>query len=289
MIHDPNNMTHRLSTIIHHLSFVFTASVALFLILSPTTTLASSKTLSVPNTSQAPYGYWGQPWQDTCEEASIVMVDNYYRGITSKKIAKKDAKKQLLQLLEIKNQYYGKSLDEDANKVASLINNFYNWEAHVVAEPTLEMLLAELDNGRPIIIPAYGKALKNIYFRNGGPDYHMLVLSGYDKDKKEFICQEPGLNTRGLDFRYKYDTIMNAMHDFTGKKGQTKNGRKMAVFTQKELIDSALTDKDKDGLNKQEELANKTFPWSKDTDKDGFDDKTEINTGHSPIIPAKKK
>lgn len=270
-----------------HKSIILTGLVASVFLFAPTITNAT-QTLQVPNTSQAPYGYWGQPWQDTCEEASIVMVDNFYQGKTNKKIAKRDAKKQLLQLLETKNKFYGKSLDEDANKVANLINDFYNWEARVVAEPTIEMLLAELDNERPVIIPAYGKVLKNPYFLNGGPDYHMLVLAGYDETRKEFIVEEPGLNTRGLDFHYKYDTIMNAMRDFHGLN-KTKTGPKVAIFTKKELTFSALTDKDKDGLNKQAEFAAKTFPWSKDTDKDGFDDKTEIDSGYSPIIPAKKK
>ncbi len=276
MTQDPNNMTHRLSPII----YVTIAISAVFLIF-PSATLAVN--IPIPYTSQAPYANWSQPWQDTCEEASIVMLDNFYQGKTLKKIPKSVAKKQLQNLVDIKNKYYGKSLDEDADKVADLINNFFNWEAKVIEEPTLEQIKTEIDNNRPVIIPAYGKALKNIYFRNGGPDYHMLVLSGYDDVKKQFITKEPGLNTLGLDFRYKYATIMNAMHDFTGKRGQTKTGRKVAIFTQPELTDSALMDKDEDGLNKQEEFTYSTFPWSKDTDKDGFSDKTEIDNGFSPL------
>jgi hypothetical protein len=257
-----------------------------FILLS---TNAEAKTIPVPYTSQAPYFYWAEPWQNACEEASIVMLDNYYQGVTDKKITKTTAKKQILNLLEIKKQYYGKSLDENAQKVVNLINNFYNWEAKVVENPSLEQIKTEIDNDRPVIVPVYGKALKNIYFRNGGPYFHMLVLSGYDEETEEFITKEPGLNTLGLDFRYKYDTIMDALHDFTGKKIDTKNGAKVAIFTQKELVYSTLNDADKDGINKQGEFTYGSFPWSADTDKDGFSDKTEIESGHSPIIPAKKK
>jgi len=289
MIHNSDNMTHRLLNIIYHLSFIFIATISLFLILSPIPTLASSKILQVPHTSQAPYGYWGQPWQDTCEEASILMVDKYYSKPGDYKITKKEAKEALLKILQVKKKYFGRSLDENAEKITNLINNFYNWEAKIVDNPTLEMIKNEIDNNKPVIVPLYGKALKNQFFLNNGPYYHVLVISGYDEEKKEFITQEPGLNIKGLDFRYKYDTIMNAIHDLTDNKKLTKNGRKVAIFTQKELATSAEIDADKDGLTKKEELAFKTFPWSKDTDNDGYNDKMEIDNGYSPIKPAKKK
>ena len=96
------------------------------------------------------------------------------------------------------------------------------------------MIKKEIDNKRPVILPLYGKALKNKYFKNGGPDYHVLVISGYDDDTNEFITEEPGLNTLGVDFRYKYATIMNAIHDFS-VEGKTKSGRKVAIFTSPEI------------------------------------------------------
>lgn len=197
----------------------------LFFFFSPDS--ASAKTLKVPHTSQAPYGYWGQPWQDACEEASIVMVDAFYNN---KKLDKKTAKTKMLDLLKKKNKTFGWSLDENADKVVKMINKFYNWKAEIVKKSTIEMVKEEIDNGRPVILPAYGRALKNPHFKQGGPDYHMFVISGYDDEKKEFIVQEPGTRY-GLDFRYKYDTVMNAMHDFTGKYGQTKTGAKVAIFT----------------------------------------------------------
>jgi hypothetical protein len=200
-------------------------SIAIFLIYP---TSAIGKTIPVPYTSQAPYGYWGQPWQDTCEEASIIMVDAFYND---KKLNKKTVKADLLDILKKKNKAFGYSLDEDASKITKMINKFYNWRAKVVKKPTLEMLKAEIDEGRPVIVPLYGKALKNKYFLNGGPYYHVLVISGYDDAKKEFITEEPGLNTKGLDFRYKYDTIMNAVHDLGSRRSLTKNSKKVAIFT----------------------------------------------------------
>jgi len=36
--------------------------------------------LSIPFTSQAPEKNWAEPWQDACEEASLLMLDAYYKG-----------------------------------------------------------------------------------------------------------------------------------------------------------------------------------------------------------------
>jgi len=223
MTHDPNNMTHRLST----KTIILIVSAVLFSILFTMPAFAAN--LPVPHTSQAPYGDWRQPWFDACEETSIVMVDAYYREYPKKNLNKKIARAKILELFKKKNKTIGWGLDENANKVVKMINKFYDWQAKTVKKPTIEMIKEEIDGGHPVIIPAYGRALKNPRFKQGGPDYHMFVVSGYDDKKKEFIVQEPGTRY-GLDFRYKYDTVMNAMHDFHGR-GKTKTGQKVAIFT----------------------------------------------------------
>ena len=82
----------------------------LLLVFSPTFVFA--KNLTIPFTPQAPYGNWSQPWQDTCEETAILMVDYFYNN---KKLADKSvAKQEILRILNIKNNAYGKSLDENA-------------------------------------------------------------------------------------------------------------------------------------------------------------------------------
>lgn len=257
--------------------------LTLLLLFSPT--LAFAKNLSVPFTSQAPYGYWGQPWQDTCEETAILMVDSFYNN---KKLSDKSvAKQEILRVLKIKTNAYGKSLDENAEQMAKLINDFLIWEATVVENPTLEQIKLQIDASQPVIIPAYGKALKNPRFRNGGPEFHTIVISGYDDDKKQFITQEPG-TSYGLDFRYDYDTLMNAIHDFLPNK-QTKNGRKAVIFTSKNLKTSADADGDKDGLTKTDELKYGTITWLKDSDGDGYSDGLEVAHGFSPTKKPQKQ
>lgn len=236
--------------------------------------------LKVPFTPQAPYGNWHQPWQDACEETSIAMVNNYYQNNFTKKLNVAKAKNDINEIIKIKEGKWGKSLDENTTKVIDLINNFLPWEAKAIINPSLEDLKNEIDNNRPIIIPAYGKALKNPYFKNGGPEYHMLVISGYDNDKNEFITQEPGTKY-GLDFRYSFAIIMDAFHDYK-PNGKTKDGEKIAIFTIGEITDSGKLDGDNDGLSKADEIIYASILWLRDSDGDGFTDGNEVNNGYSP-------
>ena len=241
---------------------------------------AFAKNIKVPFTSQAPYGYWGQPWQDACEETVIAMIDNFYRNksLDNRQVAREE----ILKILNIKNKTFGWSLDEDANKIVKLINDFLPWEARIVDNPSLEQIKSEIDNNRPIILPAHGKYLHNPHFANGGPQYHTIVLSGYDDKTSEFITHEPGTRY-GENYRYTYQTIMNAMHDYL-PANNTKNGSKIAIFTQKELVNSKNADGDSDKLRKADELKHGTITWLSDSDGDGFADGEEVKTGFLPTV-----
>lgn len=242
--------------------------------------------LKVPFTLQAPYSDWRQPWQDACEEATILIVDQYYKGFEAERIPKKIAHDEILRIVNIENKHFGFNKDTNVEQIVELINNFFNWEAKVVNNPSVEDIKSELDQGKPVIVPLYGKLLNNPYFLQGGPDYHTVVVKGYDNETQEFITQEPGVG-RGLDYRYSYDTLVNAMHDFLpGNK--TKYGEKKAIFTERNLEESAELDGDKDGLSKAEEREYGSLPWLADTDADGFNDGQEVAEGYSPSVNEKK-
>lgn len=246
-------------------------------------TQISAKTLKVPFLPQSPYENWQQPWKDACEEASISMVDSFFKNESA---SKQLAKSKILNIFAIKNKIFGYSLDENAEKIVKLINNYLPWSASILENPTILDIKKEIDNERPVIVPVYGKALKNPNFRLGGPIYHVLVIAGYDDEKQEFITEEPGTR-RGLDFRYSYDTIMDANHDFL-PNNKTKEGPKKIILTNPNLEDTESLDPDNDGLSKVDEIKHGTATWLADTDKDGYSDGTEVASGFSPLLAEAK-
>jgi hypothetical protein len=252
----------------------------IFGILSPQLVFGAIQNIPVPFTSQAPEGIWKQPWQDACEEAAIVMIDAYYTGNTVNALETHTAKEAILNAYQIKTNHFGYSLDESAHTIAEWINLFFPWEARVVNRPTIATMLAEIDAGRPIILPAYGKKLNNPHFSNPLLDYHVVVLKGYDTETQEFIVHDPG-TASGLDFRYSFATIESAMHDF--EPGNMPRARKVAIFTSPTITDrSAYTDGDKDGATKVQELIYGTSLHRADTDTDGYLDGVEIYAGYDP-------
>ena len=250
-------------------------SVFVFL---PTISLAKTQ-LNQPFILQAPNKKWIQPWADACEESSILMVNAFYQNRIS--VTTKEAATKILEVVKMENKYFGYNKDTNASQTTDFINNFLSYEAQVITNPLLEDIKNEIDNNRPVIVPLYGKALKNKYFRNGGPNYHMVVISGYDDETQEFIVQDPGFG-RGHNFHYGFDLLLSALHNFLPNQ-ETKNGDRLAIFTNAEIINSANTDGDNDGLIKSAEIQFGTSLMNPDTDNDGFTDGIEVLNDYSPL------
>lgn len=248
----------------------------ILLLLAPT--VVHARSFVVPFTSQAPHQNWSQPWQDACEEATIAMTAKYYEG--TQFTSRDEAATLINRIVRMEDNAFGFSLDEGAEAIAAIINGYFPFEAWVVENPSLTSLKAQLDMGRPVIVPTYGKALRNPHFIGGGPDYHTIVLSGYDDGTKEFITQEPGTR-HGLDFRYSYDTLLDAMHDLVPGK-RTFEGKKVVIFTSPGVSRHADIDMDQDGLTKTQELAHGTVLYLQDSDGDGFSDGLEVKQGYLP-------
>lgn len=239
-------------------------------------------TLKMSFTSQAPFGHWVQPYADACEETSILMVDAYYSKYHLDQVT---ADYEIRKIIGLKNKFFGRSDDESASQIVKLINDFFPWEAEVVINPSKQQLIAELENGRPIILPVDGKILQNPNY-TADIDYHVIVLSGYDFENDEFISQDPGTKN-GQNYRYPSTVIMKAIHDFIpGQK--ISFGPVVAIFTSPSVVKTAKTDGDDDGLFKIDEIKYHTSLLEPDTDRDGFLDGVEIEFGYSPHVAEYK-
>lgn len=218
--------------------------------------------LKMSFTSQAPEGNWSEPWYNDCEEASIVIVDSFYNNRT---LTNAIAKKEILRIFAIKEKAFGPSLNEDAEQMVNLINNFLNWKAQIIENPTIEQIKDEINNNHPVILPVDGRKLNNRYFTTS--HYHVFVISGYDDDKKMFIAQEPG-TYHGKNYQYSYAIIEKAMRDYNST--DLSKGRRVAIFTSPETKKTDTSDENKDELKKADEFEVKISPFP-----------TEINGGNN--------
>lgn len=257
-------------------------SLTLFIgVILITAIFVSAKRLDVPFTPQAPDKIWKKPWSVSCEESSIAMIDLFYSGYPHETIDRELAKDRILKLVSIENNFLGFNDDSNAEQIAVIINNFMPWEAKIVENPTLEMMKAEIDGGRPIIIPTHISELENKYYDSSKLDYHVFLIHGYDDEKQEFIAHDAGTHY-GKDYRYGYSAIMKAIHDLVPGKSET--GRKVLVFTSPVVNESGDLDGDNDGLTKRDELLYGTVLYLADSDGDSYLDGVEVKNGYSPTL-----
>lgn len=195
--------------------------------------------LSVPYIPEAPDGLMVKPWNNSCEEASTAMLDEYYSGNRDKGVAKAKAKKLILYYINIENKLFGYNGNTNAEEMTKVINGYSKYfEAKIKTSPTLEEIKNELKNGRPIIALLYGKNLNNprILFARSGSYYHTFVIKGFDDDTEEFIVNDNGDLKQGLDLRYKYDTILGALRDYSHKLSKTVNPPTVLFSSQRMLV-----------------------------------------------------
>ncbi|MFZ2310895.1 MAG: C39 family peptidase [Patescibacteria group bacterium] len=166
-------------------------------------TNVSGKVLqNVPFTSQAPYGKWSDLRQeDGCEEASSLMAVKWARN---EKLTSEEALKEILgssdYTLKKYQEYRDLSITDTLNWV---IKDYFNYNnAAISKDITLDKIITELTKGNVIIAPINGQIVGNPYFVAPGPINHMLVIRGYDPEKKVFITNDPGTRHGNL---YEYD------------------------------------------------------------------------------------
>lgn len=185
--------------------------------------------LAVPFTSQAPDGNWSLPWQETCEEAALVMAKNYFEETP---LSLASAKAQMTYLIDHQTDSLGISYhDTDMPTTAMLGEQVYGLTAKIIENPDVELIIENLKLGYPIVVPTVGQQLGNPYFTPPGPPYHVILLIGFDEATREFIAHDPGTRF-GEQFRYSYDTVIEANHDWNGSITTVVSGpRRMLVIT----------------------------------------------------------
>jgi hypothetical protein len=181
--------------------------------------------LNVPWMSQAPKADWSLPYQEACEEASMIMVDGFYRKQMTR-FAVDDADSAIRKLVDYEVKMRGDYKDTDAQETAKILEDYFGYEdVRVLPFKTIDDIKKIVGRGYPVIVPFHGKALQNPNYHNGGPLYHMLVIKGYTDDGL-FITCDPGTR-KGEDYTYPFTRIVDAAHDWNG--GDVEHGDKVMI------------------------------------------------------------
>ena len=159
--------------------------------------------------SQAPLGDWSMPYQEACEEASMIMVAKYFKD---EKLDSNIMNEEILKMVKWEDDN-GYPIDLTAAQVAEVLDKYFGLKASlnkIVSEPEIKKNLVA---GNLIIVPLAGRDIGNPYYKQPGPLYHMLVIRGYNQT--EFITNDPGTR-RGEAYRYRYGDLLWAVHDWVG-------------------------------------------------------------------------
>ncbi len=193
----------------------------------PSSSTKNEVNLTVPFTSQAPHANWSEPYQNFCEEASVLMAASYVLG---QSIANaNDADQKLLAIKDYEMKEFGYYLDTTAAETAKILTDYYKVkQVKLLDNPTTDDIKNAVAAGKVVIVPAAGQDLDNPNFVGAGPVYHMLVVKGYTNDGK-FITNDPGTRL-GSNFLYKYDNLMNAIHDWVGFDRDIHEGKRVVII-----------------------------------------------------------
>lgn len=179
--------------------------------------------IAVPFSPQTPLGNRSQPFKDGCEEASVMMAVYWARG---EKLDPETAKREILNQAAFEEYHFGYHRDTSLRETVKIFTDYYRYSnVESIYDIGIEDIRREIAGGNIVIVPAAGELLKNPYFRDPPPRYHMLVIRGYDDTAEQFITNDPGTDY-GENFRYSYELLYQAIHDWVGPDADITSGPK---------------------------------------------------------------
>lgn len=198
---------------------------------TPKTELPLEVRLEVPFTSQAPFSKWVPPFDEACEEASLIMLEYY---LLQEELTPDMARLEI-ELMTDWATKEGFHIDVSVQELARIATKYYERKPKIYTgnQVTLSAIKRLLHLGYPVIVPAAGQDLKNPHFQNGGPPYHMLVIVGYDQEN--FYAHDPGTRF-GESYAYPIDRLYNAIHNWNGSKTTIRTGPKAIMVLEDERI-----------------------------------------------------
>lgn len=189
------------------------------------TTIKAQMNLSVLFVPQAPMKIWDEIHEDTCEEAAMLMLEAYQNDVS--KMSNEEMERRLMDLINYQKDHYGGNVwkSTDYKTVLEMMHDVLGLKtAKILPVKSIEDVKAQIALGRPVLLLAAGKTLKNPNFKNGGPLYHGLVAKGYTATT--IITNDPGTRL-GADYAYSNEVLFDAIHDWND--GDVYNGAKLMI------------------------------------------------------------
>lgn len=180
--------------------------------------------------TQAPFSDWSMPWQEACEEASILLVANEY---FHHRWSRENFRDEILKLVEWQTKTFGDYKDTNASQIQRMLKEYLGLESVIYKDPSFADIQKVLDRGHFIVMTFAGKQIGNPNYRNGGPLYHAMVIKGYKAGAssggasavQKVITADVGTRN-GEDYVYNWSTLQRALHDFTTP---IDNGAKLMI------------------------------------------------------------
>ena len=172
---------------------------------------------SIPFSAQAPFSEWSDPrQQDGCEETSVLMAMKWVNG---EAMSLQEAKNQIIAMSDWQLAEFGYFEDTSIQDTATrLFNRWFNYtNVFVVQDISSVDILEELIKGNIVIAATNGTKVNHSYYRNGGPERHVVLVHGYDERTREFIMHDPG-TIYGADHRATAAELDYMLRDYASGK-----------------------------------------------------------------------
>lgn len=171
--------------------------------------LPTALNLDLPFYSQAPFSDWSYPWQEACEEATVLLVANIY---FNHNWSREEFRDEILDLVQWEMDEFGAYEHTTIAQTDKILNEYFGLRTVVHENPDFDDLKKMLAKGHLVVMTFSGKQLGNPFYTNGGPVYHAMVLKGY-KEGEKLIFHDVGTR-RGEDYVYSWDVIKTSMRDW---------------------------------------------------------------------------
>lgn len=188
-----------------------------------------SLNIEMPFYAQAPTGDWGMPYQEACEEASVLLAANLF---FQRNWSLAEFDKQIQDIVEWEIEKFGAYEHTDVDQTVIMAEEYLGLKTNVVENPDFADLQKAIVGGRLIIAPFAGKQLGNPHFTNGGPTYHMFLIKGFDAEKNQVVAHEVGTR-HGENYVYDWGVIESSLHDWHDENINLGEKRWIEVWAEK--------------------------------------------------------